>query len=59
MLKIRNQTQNCSIGSIKGKLRKTGNENIDEIVWEWFVSSRARNFQIHGPMIQEHTNEIT
>jgi hypothetical protein len=28
------------------KARETGNEGISEIMWEWFVSSRAINFAI-------------
>jgi hypothetical protein len=28
------------------KTRETGNEEISEIMWEWFVSARARNFAI-------------
>jgi hypothetical protein len=53
-LEIRNQWQNCSSGSFKQKPRETGNGDISVIVWEWFVSVRARNFRIHGPMIWKH-----
>jgi hypothetical protein len=35
---IKNQWLHCN-GSTKWKLRKTGNEDINEIVWEWFVSA--------------------
>jgi hypothetical protein len=28
---------------MKQKLRKTGNEDVSEIVREWFASARARN----------------
>jgi hypothetical protein len=29
-------------GSMKRKLKKTRNEDINEIVWHWFVSARAK-----------------
>jgi uncharacterized protein (DUF2147 family) len=29
-------------GSVKRKLKKTGNKDINEIVWHWFVSARAK-----------------
>jgi galactitol-specific phosphotransferase system IIB component len=35
-------------GSIKQKLRKTGNEDINETGWDWFVNARARNLRISG-----------
>jgi hypothetical protein len=54
---IKNQWLNCN-GSIKRKLMKTGNEDINEIVWEWFVSARSRNFRIYGTMKQEHAKEV-
>jgi hypothetical protein len=31
---IRNQQQNCSKSLIKRKLKKVGNEDINEIAWE-------------------------
>jgi hypothetical protein len=54
---IKNQWINCN-GSIERKLRKTRNEAINEIVWEWFVSARYRNFRISGTMLQEHAKEV-
>jgi hypothetical protein len=45
-------------GSITRKLRKTGNEDISQIVWEWFVSAKSRNFRIFETMIQEHAKEV-
>jgi hypothetical protein len=30
----------------------TGNEEIDELVWEWFTNARSKNFHISGPMVQ-------
>jgi hypothetical protein len=29
-------------GSMKRKLKKTGNKDINKIVWDWFVSARAK-----------------
>jgi hypothetical protein len=29
-------------GSMKRKLKKTGNVNINEIVWDWFISARTK-----------------
>jgi hypothetical protein len=42
---IRNHWQNCG-DSMNEILRKTGKENTNEIVWEWFVNARGRNFRI-------------
>jgi hypothetical protein len=33
---------NCANGKIKGELKKNANEDVNEIVREWFV--RAKNF---------------
>jgi hypothetical protein len=30
-------------GSMKRKLKKTGNEDINKILWDWFVSARQKN----------------
>jgi hypothetical protein len=40
------ERQNYSNGSLRPTIRKLGNENINEIVWMWFVSGTARNFQM-------------
>jgi len=32
------QWENCGNGEIKRELKKTANEDVNEIVWEWFVS---------------------
>lgn len=39
-------------GNRKRKLRITGNEQINEAVWEWFVSARAKNVPLSGPLLQ-------
>jgi hypothetical protein len=50
-------------GSMKRKLKKTGNEDINEIVWDWFISARAKKFSVSGPMLQQkwliHKEKLT
>jgi hypothetical protein len=41
-----------SIGSLKRKLRTTGNENERE----WFTSASSRNLTVSGTLVQEHRN---
>jgi hypothetical protein len=43
---------------MKRKLKKTGNEDINEIVWDWFVSARAKKFSVSGPMLQQKAKEV-
>jgi len=45
------QCENCANGKIKRQLKKTENEDVNEIVWEWFVSVRAKNHRVSGPMV--------
>ena len=35
------------------KLRKTENEDVNELVWKWFQKARARNIPVSGPLVQE------
>jgi hypothetical protein len=35
------------------KTKKNWKQGHNEIVWEWSVSARPRNFRIQGPMINE------
>jgi hypothetical protein len=35
-----------------GKAKVAGNEEINEVVWEWFTNVRSKNIHISGPMIQ-------
>jgi hypothetical protein len=37
---------------MKRKAKVTGNEEINEAVWEWFTNARSRNIHISGPMVQ-------
>jgi hypothetical protein len=55
-LEIRNQWLNCSSGLLEWKLRKTGNEYSNEIVWEWFASARAMKFTVPNTVVQEGAN---
>jgi hypothetical protein len=43
---------------MKWKLQKTGNEDISEILWDWFVSVSAGNLPISGSMVQQHAKEV-
>jgi hypothetical protein len=45
-------------GSMKRKLKKTGNEDINEIVWDWFVSARAKKISVSEPMLQQKAKEV-
>ena len=33
--------------------RKTGNEEINKLIWEWFKDMSRRKLPISGPMLQE------
>ena len=35
------------------KVRKTGYEELDKVVWEWFTRARAKNIPVSGRLIQE------
>lgn len=45
-------------GQMKRKAKKTGNEEINGIVWEWFVSARAKNLPLSGPMVQSEALKV-
>jgi hypothetical protein len=30
----------------------TGNKEINEVVWEWFMNARSKNIHISGPMVE-------
>ena len=51
--------ENCANGKIKRELKKTANKDINEIVWEQFVSVRAKNHRVSGPMVQEYAKKDT
>ena len=35
------------------KVRRTGYEDLDKAVWEWFTRARAKNIPVSGKLIQE------
>ncbi|GBL77384.1 hypothetical protein AVEN_233348-1 [Araneus ventricosus] len=39
-------------------MRRTADEEINEIVWEWFVDARARNLPISEPILQAQAKDI-
>jgi hypothetical protein len=39
-------------GLMKRKAKVTSNEEINEVVWEWFTNARSKIFHIFGPMVQ-------
>ena len=52
------QWENCANGKIKRELKKTLNEDVNEIVWEWFVSVKAKNHRVLDPMVEEYAKKI-
>jgi ribosomal protein L15E len=40
--------KNCGNGKIKRKFKKTTHEDVNEIVWEWFVSVRAKESKLRA-----------
>jgi hypothetical protein len=39
-------------GRMKRKAKVTGNEEINEVVCEWFTNAISKNIHISGPMVQ-------
>ena len=37
----------------KRKVRKTGNEDINELTWKWFQDVTSRKIIVNGPMLKE------
>ncbi|XP_054630194.1 tigger transposable element-derived protein 4-like isoform X2 [Dunckerocampus dactyliophorus] len=42
----------------KRKVRKTANDELNAILYEWFKDSRARQLPVSGPLLQEKAKEI-
>jgi kinesin family protein 6/9 len=40
-------------GSRKRQRRATGNEDINQLCWDWFQEATGRRINIIGPLIQE------
>jgi hypothetical protein len=43
---------------MKRELKKTASEDVNEMAWEWFVSVRAENHRVSGPVVQEYTKTL-
>jgi hypothetical protein len=39
-------------GRMKRKAKVTDNEEISEVVWDWFVNARSKNIHMPSPMVQ-------
>jgi hypothetical protein len=50
--------ENCGNGKINRELKKTANEGVNEIVWEWSVSVRAKYHRVSGPVVQEYAKKV-
>ena len=42
------QWENCGNGKIKREFKKTANEDVNEIVWEWFVSVSEKSPRVRS-----------
>jgi len=49
-LETRNRCLHCNNGSIKWKLRKTGNAYSNKVMRQWFLSAKARNLSMSRTM---------
>ena len=45
-------------GKIKRVLKKTANEDVNEIVWERFVSVGEKNRRVSDSMVQEYAKKV-
>ncbi|XP_053571634.1 tigger transposable element-derived protein 6-like [Bombina bombina] len=39
-------------GAVKRKAKATGKEDLNKLLWEWFVAARSKNVPISGPILQ-------
>jgi len=53
---VKNQWLYCRSGLLEQKLRRSGNEYSNEIVWKWFASARAINVIVPSTVVQEGAN---
>ena len=51
--KILCETETSEPSSKQRSARKTGNEEINKLIWEWFKDMSRRKLPISGPMLQE------
>ena len=47
-----------SNGPTKRNPRKTGKDELNQYVYEWFVSARSKNILISGPILQVQARKI-
>ena len=50
---ILSDIENNAPGDRKRKRIKSGNEDINDLIWKWFQDAVARKINVTGPMIQE------
>ena len=43
---------------MKRKQKTTGNEEINELLWEWFLHACSKNMPISGPILQRQSLEL-
>ena len=53
--KILHEFETNEPSSKQRSARKTGNEEINKLIWEWFKDMSRRKLPISGPMLQEKT----
>ena len=49
---ISTQYDNNESSEKKGNIRKTGDEEINELIWEWSKDVTSRGLPVIGPLIQ-------
>jgi hypothetical protein len=49
--------ESCVNGNIKRELKKTANEDVNEIAWEWFVSARVKIHRVTGLTVKEYAKK--
>jgi len=45
-------------GKLKRKKKVTANDDINKLVFEWFVSARSRLLPLSGPIVQEYARNV-
>jgi IS30 family transposase len=57
--KIMEEWNKCTNSSIKYlKRRKTGYEELNDLIYEWFCVARSKNLPISGPLLKEKSLEL-
>jgi hypothetical protein len=50
--------ENCANGKRKRELKKSSNENVNEIMWEWFFIFISKNRHMLGLMVHEYATNV-